>query len=135
MKKVILLTVLLALVVFALPTHAGTKDVNIVNTPVPVTGEITVTDGAAQKTIRSGYAETLPDEPRKVLLTVSAGKTFILTDIVGYDCGGNCTSTYEFRIFEDQTLKLGLTFDYGSVGTQSVHLNSVVPFATGSDVV
>jgi hypothetical protein len=40
MRKVILLMVLLALVVFALPTQAG--KVKIANTPLPVTGDVNV---------------------------------------------------------------------------------------------
>jgi len=125
------LTFLLVSVVFLVPTYAGKKpkQVEVVNdagNPIPVVGEMTLTDGAARKTIRSGYAET---GGQSIILTVSAGKTFILTDIVSYLCP-NCDGGVRFSIKEDETVKLKLT-----VGFQSVHLNSGVPFAAGSDVV
>ena len=54
MRNVILLTVLLALVVFALPTHAGKKpkDVNVVSPlPLPVTGDVNVANTPLSVTI------------------------------------------------------------------------------------
>ena len=121
-------------------TNTVDADANITNTaenPVQVTGELTVVDGAAQKTIRSGYAETIVNtEPTKVLLTVSAGKTFILTDIVGNECP-ECDNFNQFSILENDTVKFTINFNYEetTVKTKSVHLNSGVPFAAGSEVV
>ena len=93
-----------------------------------------LSDAEAQSTctnnIRSGYADC--DGTDKVLLTVSAGKTFILTDAVGSGNGGGY-----FFILENETpkLKFFAEGDTYNDGFQSVNLKSGVPFAAGSQVV
>ena len=139
MKKIALLTVLLVSVAFIVPSHALRQRVKIINKaddPVWVAGDMTIIDDTARKTIRSGYAFATASEPTQVLLTVSAGKTFILTDIVGDFCN-DCNRRALFWILEGDTVKFTMNFDFvdPATKTQSVHLNSGVPFASGSDVV
>jgi hypothetical protein len=100
----------------------------------PAILSLLLSDAEAQSTctdnVRSGYADC--DGVDKVLLTVPAGKTFILTDAVG-----SAGSSELFSILENQTVKLKFYVRINTYtgGLESVNLKSGVPFAAGSQVV
>ena len=162
MKRNMLLVVLMAFAVFAIPSHAGkptpqTGQVEVVNSPenpVPVTTAdqidvnviteptvprdvnvtnsspipVILTDGIGQKNIISGYVDSITGGG---VITVPGDKQLILADIVIYFGGENT----RIKVNEDGNIKLNMAYFYEQGGyTRSLHFNSGIPFASGSNV-